>query len=276
MAATRRTRRSRFTLALLILTSVTLISLDYGGFGPLESARRAVLSFTSPAREAVGGVLAPVGDLWQGAFGYGDLEAENERLRAELEAERGEAAAQESAARTLELLLDEVDIPFAGSIDTVTARLVGGPVANTGGTIEIDKGSSAGIRGGMAVITSGGLVGSVERAAPRRSAIRVVTDAGFRIGVRIDESLLGVATGQGADEPLLVEMSNDPTRPIEEGMVVTTSGLERSLFPAGIPIGRVVEVSVDEDGLTQILRVEPLADLASLGFLNVMLWEPAQ
>lgn len=276
MAATRRTRRSRFTLALLILTSVTLISLDYGGFGPLDGARRAVLSFTSPVRDAVGGGLEPVGDVWQGAFSYDELERENERLRRRLEALRGEEAAQESAARTLEQLLDEVDIPFAGGIDTVTARLVGGRVANTDATVDIDKGSGAGIREGMAAITSGGLVGSVERAAPRRSTIRLLTDPGFRIGVRVDEALLGVTTGQGAGEPLLVDLSVDPTHPIEEGMVITTSGLERSLFPAGIPIGRVASVSTDEDGLTLHLRVAPLADLDALGFINVMLWEPEE
>lgn len=274
MAPARSARRPRFTLALLILTSITLLSLDHSGVGPLDSARRAVLSVTSPVRGFVGDVLSPVGGLWTRATSSGDLAKENERLRAEVEELRGELAREDSAAATLEQLLDEVDIPYVSSLDTVTARVVGGPVANTGASLEIDKGSAAGIREGMAVISSGGLVGSVDVAAPRRSTIRLITDAGYRVGVRVDETLLGICVGQGAGELLRVELSVDASNPVLEDMVITTSGLERSLFPPGIPIGRVTSVSIAEDGLTQFALVEPLADLEAAGFLNAVLWVP--
>jgi rod shape-determining protein MreC len=274
VAASRNARRPRFTLALLILTSITLLSLDTSNVGPIDSVRRAVVSVTSPVRGFVGDVVSPIGDAWTSAFRAGDLEQENEELREEVERLRGELASEDSAAATLEQLMDEVDIPYVANLETITGRVVGGPVANTGATLQIDKGAGSGVREGMVAITSGGLVGSVELAAPRVSSIRLVTDPGFRVGVRVDEVLLGVATGHGAGNLLEVELSNDPNHPVERGAIVTTSGLRRSRFPAGVPIGRVVEVRVSDDALTQQLQVEPLASLDALGFVTIVLWEP--
>jgi hypothetical protein len=37
MALPDRSGRSRFTLALLIVTSITLLTLDFRGFGPLDA-----------------------------------------------------------------------------------------------------------------------------------------------------------------------------------------------------------------------------------------------
>lgn len=274
MATSRTVRRSRFTLVLLILTSVTLLSLDVTGFGPLDGVRRGVISVTSPVRSFFGDILSPVGDAWSGAFDGGELEKENERLRQEVAELRGQVAEEESARATLEQLLTEVDIEFVGAIDTVVARIVAGPVGNTVSTREIDKGSKSGIRDGMAVVTGGGLIGSVDLSTPSRSVVRLVDDAGFRLGVRVDEQILGVVSGQGPGELLEGNLSFDSTRPVEKGMLVTTSGLERSLFPPGLPVGEVVSATIAEDGLTQVVEVELFADLEALGFVNVMLWEP--
>ena len=50
--STRRSGRTRFTILLLVLTAITLLTLDGRGFGPIDSARSAVLSVLSPVGDA--------------------------------------------------------------------------------------------------------------------------------------------------------------------------------------------------------------------------------
>ncbi len=58
------------------------------------------------------------------------------------------------------------------------------------------------------------------------------------------------------------------------GDVVTTSGVDRSIFPAGIPVGTVTAADLSPDQLTKVLTVTPLADMSRLAFVKVLLWEP--
>ena len=82
VAVSRRNSRSRFTIVLLVLTSITLLTLDYRGFAPLDAARSGVLAVLAPVGDATSSVFRPVGDVWSGAFDHGDLQRENEDLRA--------------------------------------------------------------------------------------------------------------------------------------------------------------------------------------------------
>jgi cell shape-determining protein MreC len=56
---------------------------------------------------------------------------------------------------------------------------------------------------------------------------------------------------------------------------VSTSGEDRAVFPAGIPIGRVTKSELAPAQLTQILTVTPSVDLTRLTFLKVLRWLPA-
>ena len=95
MALSRRTGRSRLTLALLVITSIALLTLDFRDAGPVESARRAASSVFSPLRGAAETVTGPFTDAWHGVTGYGDLEAENERLRARIDEMEGRSILEE-------------------------------------------------------------------------------------------------------------------------------------------------------------------------------------
>ena len=51
MALSRRTGRSRFTLILLILTSITVLTLDFRGSGFVDDVRGAAMTVFSPIRD---------------------------------------------------------------------------------------------------------------------------------------------------------------------------------------------------------------------------------
>ncbi len=275
MAVARQASRSRFTLALLVLTSITLITLDLRGFPPLDGARDAALDLFGPVGDAADSALAPARDTWHGILDYDELEARNEALEERVAELEGETALGADAKETLERLYRELDIDYVGDIPTVVATVVTGPAAAFDQTIEVDRGSADGIEEGMPVVTAAGLVGVVDRVAERRSVVRLITDQAMRVGVRLSEHAdVGVARGQGRDQPLLVFTGIDVGLDVAEGELVTTSGLAGTLFPGDVPVGRVRAVVTSAGELDQDLLVDPLADLDALDFVNIMVWEP--
>jgi len=281
-------------LALLVLTAVTLLTLDVRSFGPIDAARRAALAVLAPVRGAVGWVVDPAVDAWNGAWGYDDLQAENDELRARLDELVGADAREASALETVRRFLEQADVTYAGDIPQVVTRVVSGPVSSFEHTVTIDKGTEAGIREGMAAVTAAGLVGRVERAADGQAIVQLISDPRFGVGARVVSSqALGLVEGRGRDRDPRLEVPGDDT--LRQGDLVETSGLDRSLYPPNVPIGRVVDVSnravADGDdtadgttsstlGLevvtTQQAAVDLHADLGRLSFLTVLLWEPAR
>src|SRR3712207_5566661 len=107
---TSRTGRSRFTLLLLVLTSVTVLTLDFRGSGVVDDLRGGASTIFAPLRDAGAWVGRPVADAWNGVFDYGDLAEENEALRARIDALEGERADAEAAVRQLDEISDLEDL----------------------------------------------------------------------------------------------------------------------------------------------------------------------
>jgi rod shape-determining protein MreC len=296
--------RSRFVLALLLLTAVTLATLDARGFGPVQTARSAALTVLSPFRAGADWATSPVRSTWNGVWGYRDLEEENARLRAELDELQGEDFREETARQVLEQLLTQSDLTFAGDVPQVLARVVAGPANNFEETITIDKGSADGVREGMAAVTGAGLVGRVDRVTSTTAVIRLITDPRMRVGAMlVTTGDQGLVEGRGRGQPPALEVSGRAT--LVEGDRIQTSGLATSIYPPDIPIGRVVGVDTaalasddDADGesttttttapgagpgvtlppldavQTQRVEVELSANLDRLSWITILLWEP--
>ncbi len=279
MSSPRRGGRSRLTILLLVLTSITVLTLDFRGVGFLDDARHAVGTALSPLQGAADFVATPFQNTWNGITGYDDLAAENEDLRTRVAELEGEAARGEDAAVQLQELLEQVDIPWVGDLSTATARVVQQPVTSFSHVVGIDKGADDGIREGMPVVTGAGLVGRVVDVAASRSQVQLITDPEFRVGVRLVTSQrFGTATGQGTGRELRIDTGIEPGEDdadIPSLEIVTTSGIDdRSSFPALIPVGRVTRSREANGGLTLEILAEPLADLDELSFVNVLLTAP--
>ncbi|MEX2294015.1 MAG: rod shape-determining protein MreC [Acidimicrobiales bacterium] len=276
MASSRRTGRSRLTLALLILTSLALLTLDFRDSTIISAARRGASSAFSPLRGVAETATGPFTNAWHGITGYGDLQDENDALRAEIDRLRGTAAQDEDAASQLAGLLNQLDIEWVGDIPTATARVVAGPLSNFSHTIEIDKGSNSGFKVGMPVINGAGLVGRLVQVTADDATVQLITDPDFAVGVRLVPSgAPGTARGTGAGANLIVDTGLESDASVARGATLTTSGADRSAFPGFIPVGKVVRTRSGGGGLTLDLVVRPLADTEKLAFVSVMLWPVA-
>lgn len=263
-------------MVVLALSALTLITLDMRDFGPLERLKDGVSGVLSPVRDAAGTVFGPVGEAWSAAFGGDDLESENAELRARLEELEGESIRNADKARLYDELAAELRVDFLDRQERVVAKVIAGGAGNFDTELlEIDKGSRDGVRQGQPVVSAGGLVGQVTEVRRSRSLIRLVTDPRFAVGIRLivnDE--IALLTGGGAGQPLRVDGGIGLDTPIRPGMSVTTSGIDRSRFPGGIPVGTVIEGRVNEGALEQELLVRPSADLTKLEFVTVILYDP--
>lgn len=274
MAVYRRSARPRFTLLLLVVTAITLLTLDERGARVVGSVRSTARDLFAPVTSAADAVFEPVGDVLQGILHYGDLEAENARLREQLAARDGEQLKAQDAQRELKALLDQQELAYIGDIPTVAARVVTMSPNNFELTMEIDRGTDDGVVEGMPVVSGAGLVGRVVEASRTRSTVLLLTDPDSSVGIRLVSSGdVGVANGQGSRSPLTVDLI-DPATVVPPGETVVTSGLQQSVFPPGIPVGKVREATAHPGELQQDVTVDPVVDLRRLTFVKVLQWSP--
>jgi rod shape-determining protein MreC len=274
VAVSRRSSRSRYTLVLLVLTSITLLTLDFRGFGPIESARSAVLSFFAPVGDFASGVFSPIGDTWNGAFASGDLQAENDELRRQNDELRSQLTTNEAAAAELEALKKETGLETTGDTGVVVAEVTTGALNNFDDSIQINKGSSSGIAERMPVLSGGVLVGEVVTVAEDRATVRLVTDPSFRAGVSVAGAPgKGIVRGRG-DERQLTADNFSIAADLQPDQVLVTSSAARSAFPPGIPVGTIRSVTTDDTTQQKTADVELLANLDDLTYVTVLLAIP--
>ena len=120
---------------------------------------------------------------------------------------------------------------------TIAARLIGSATGSNSRVVYLDRGASAGVKKGMAVITPDGIVGKIVAAFPSVSQMMIVTDPAFAAGVVSQRTRThGTLKGQ-ADANCLVDYVQNEAD-IKEGDWFFTSGDDR-IFPKGIPVGHV-------------------------------------
>lgn len=274
--STARPTRSRYTFGLLLLTAVTLLAVDLPATRPLRPVRNVIGTVLSPVRSVGDAVFGPLGNAWKGAFGYDDVKDDNDRLRAELDEARSDAAELERLDAENERLRKALGISVEG-VRTKTGEVVSGPISNFDPTVQIDLGADDGVKRGMAVLTGltdsagGGLMGRVTYVASTRSTVTLLTSNSFQVGAIVGGNQ-AVLVGRGPDRPLLVEGLPLDTD-VSKGDWVTTSRMDESQFPKNLKIGRVSAIRTAGSGLSKVVEVEPMADLAGV-LVKVVMKDP--
>ncbi len=269
MAVYRRGNR-RVILVLLLVTSVTLITLDVRGAGPIGGARGLAHDVVAPVASAADRVFSPVGDWIGGVTHAGSLKDENARLRKQLEELRGNAAQNRAFESENQELSKLLDLPYTEDRDAVAARVVSGSPGNFEWTVQIDRGTSHGVSENMAVVTGAGLVGRVVEASGSRATVLLIRDpdSGVSVVTQIARTT-GIAQGRTGETTLRLDLVN-PAEQVDQGELVFTSGQDGSRFPPNIPVARVVEVTKQRGELQQDVVLRPLVDLDSLEFVKVL------
>lgn len=277
MAVYRRASRRRYVLLVIILTSVTLITLDSrredeGAIGAVGRGAHAVVS---PFEKGVDAVAEPVSDWFAGVTDGGSLKKDNEELRKRVAELEDEQRAAEVALEQNETFRRLLDLPILADVPRVTARVVNRSPGNFEWTVTIDKGEEHEIARDMPVVGPDGLVGKVLDSWKGGAKIRLLVDPDSNVGVSVlQRGKQGVANGRRGSDRLRVELDADAD--VKPGDDVVTSGVDNSVFPEGLRVGTVEEVDEQPGGLGVTARVRPWTDFDSLEYVTVLQWFPGQ
>lgn len=172
-------------IALLTLTSIVLITLDVRDSPIIDKTRSVFDKLFTPVESGSRTITKPFVNAWHGITDYAEVRDENRRLRDLIAKQQGAQIAAEASIREGQELLALNGLPNLAGIDSVSAQVVGESSLNYTQTIEINKGSSSGLRVGMAVLNAAGLVGKITEVSENRSLVMLITDPSYTIAVKI-------------------------------------------------------------------------------------------
>jgi rod shape-determining protein MreC len=272
-------RRRRALLVLLVIAALVLLSTQFSESeeGPLHSMQRAVASAFAPLEEGATRALKPARDLIDWVDETFQARGENEDLRSELQELRTQLAAAHSAVGENEQLRKLLDLNRQGMLagyEPVTARVIARSPTVWYSTVNIDKGSSAGVEVSDPVVTGDGLAGRITDVTRSTAVVTLITDDRSAVSARVlPDGPEGVAEPEVGDPSDLLLDFIDRSQLIERGQMLVTAGWSNgaisSAFPPGIPIGKVSETAVGEQQAYQRVHVTPYADIRGLDFVQV-------
>jgi len=268
-------------VGVLVLLSLVLITLSFrsGEDGPLTTFQSAGSTALRPFAVGFERVAQPFRDAYGWADSLLDARSDAERLRVE-NRELLQRTIQSEFARQendyLRRLLDYVGSPrFPVDFDPIPAEVIGRPAGAFTQAIVVAAGSNSGVRVNDPVVTADGLVGLVTRVTSHTARVQLLTDEEAAVSaVDLRTSAPGIVRhARGTRETLVLDRVRKQDR-VKRGDEIVTAGWRASglssLYPKGIPIGKVTSVGQTDTDLYQQVQVDPFVDFGSLDAVLVL------
>lgn len=136
--------------------------------------------------------------------------------------------------------------------------------------ITLDKGSSSGIRPEMGVIDGNGIVGIVYATSPSYSVVISVLNSKSSISCKIVGSeYFGYLKWEHGDSRYAYLRDLPRHAEFNLGDTVVTSGFS-TVFPEGIMVGTVDDMSDSHDGLSYLLKIKLATDFGKISNVRVV------
>ena len=263
------------TLVLLSL-ALTTISFREQSDGPLHDAQAAAASVLQPLEVAVERVARPFRDAYGWTKGLFEARAENDALRAENEQLRQQVIQNESALQenvNLKALLGYRSAPaFPVDYQGVPAEVIARPSGFFEQTIVVSAGSADGVVPDAPVVTADGLVGTVTSVTDGAARVRLLTDEASAVSALDVHTRAAGIVRHGPSGLMLQRVSKEEF--VREGDEIITAGWRfgqlASLYPKGIPIGRVTFVGRLSTDLYKQVQVVSDVDFSALDSVIVL------
>ena len=271
-------QRRRAVLAVLLAVSLVLLTVYFSEpvSGGLHAVQRGAGEVLSPLEEGASRVFKPVSDLTGWVGDVADAKKQNKQLKAEVQNLHSQLAQLATDKREADQLraITQVSANLPQGAKTVTARVIAHSPTVWYSTIQIDKGSSDGVRVNQPVIAAGGLAGKVVETTGGTARVALITDSSVGVSAEVmPNGAAGVVEPEIGGKDLILDYLPKGSH-IRRGQVVVTSGFRSgplaSLFPRGIPIGRVGAINQDDLAIYQRVKVAPYADLRRMDFVQVV------
>jgi rod shape-determining protein MreC len=272
-------RRRRAVLAVLVGLSIIMLTgyFGEGGGGPLHAFQSGVQTILSPIETGASRAFSPVRNL----FGwFGDVfnaKGENKDLKKQLADTRAQLVQAQAASRDDLQLRKQLSIDQKLGIaagDRVNGRVILKSPTAWYSTVQIDVGRADGVRVEQPVITGDGLVGKVTSVNSGTATVTLITDSSSSVSAELDNGAFGQVQPSIGDPNDMRLQFIDKGKPVKVGQNVSTAGWSTgrlaSIYPRGIPIGRVSKVSTNELELYRQVHVTPFADFKGIDNVQVI------
>ena len=177
--------------------------------------------------------------------------------------------------KQLEAMKEELNIDYTiNEYEFLNATVISRNISYWYNTITIDKGTYNGVETDMVVVNSDGLIGKVISTTTFTSDVKLLTtsDTNNKISVAISNGsnkLYGLIKDYNYNTNSLEVEGISNTETVSIGDYVYTSGLG-GIFPSGILIGKVTEITTDEYDLAKIINVKPIANFDNINYVAIL------
>jgi rod shape-determining protein MreC len=246
--------RNLSALLLLLAGQLILLAWQIKSNGDTRLIRVWAVTAVTPmargleaTRDGVGGILA----RW---FMAGALERDNTRLKretAQLQI-RNELLQEQlqQAGRAQALLEFRSQLPSR----SLPSRILGSAPGVQSGVFILDRGSSEGVKRGMAVVTGYGIIGQIVASYPTASLMMLASSQGFAAGVISQKhKTQGLVKGEGGT-CRVDGIRNE--QPLDKDEWFYTSGEDR-IFPRGLRVGQARSIKEGVEG--KEIEIRPVA-----------------
>jgi rod shape-determining protein MreC len=162
------------------------------------------------------------------------------------------------------------DSVYKQQYEYIVARVINNSVNRSNNYITINRGSKQGVEKGMGVICNQGIVGKVVNVSNHFAVIQSLLhkDSQFSAMLANNKEIGYIEWGEDFDprKGVLKDVSNNAQPKL--GELVVTSGY--SLFPQGMPIGRISNLHTKTGGVFLNMEVTFTVDFTKLQYVNVV------
>ena len=266
--------RSRFFIIALLcaIVGVTVPSV-LSAMGLRDTVRDAVGSLATPFRYAFTEV-AEAADGFVSYFREFDaIREENRILKDKIKELEGKLSKVDATEEENKWLYDYLGLKREHTdYEFEAARILSREAGNYMTVLTLNRGYMHGIEVNMPVIDENGIVGYVSEVGANWCKAVTIIESASSVGAYVERSgQLGLIegvyelTGSGYCQMSYLPADAD----IRVGDVILSSGIG-SIYPRGLPIGYVAELSPDEYSRTLVAKITPAADLSSLRSVMIL------
>jgi rod shape-determining protein MreC len=264
--------RVALTGGVLLLLAAHMLSSGVKQGDTLARPQGVVSEALRPFQAASSRMARSAGDIFHQYFMLANVAHENERLKEEVE------QLNQRQARMVELELENhrlaelLDLKEALDLKVVAADVIGSDATGMARTLILSQGGGSGLRPGMGVIATGGVVGKLIETSPNASRVMLLNDHNCAVDAFVQRSRArGIVSGVADDGVVMkyVERTED----IKVGDAVVTSGLD-GVFPRGLLIGSVSAIERKGPGLFLNISIKPAAALRKLEQVLIIVQTP--
>ena len=241
-----------------------------GGFLPEQHDGGGVLlirlwatTLVSPFERFMHGTGSGLNSFWSNYIDLRHTKDQNRDLQQTIDRLRLEQAELREDALQGQRLQAVLKFSESYAYQTLAAQVIGTSGMMQSRLILLDKGTDAGLKPDMAVITADGIVGKVRDVFPHTAQVLMINDQTSGAGVILETTRIrGILRGNAFGQPQVINILADNR--IQPGEHVLTAGGDQ-IFPRGLPVGVVEKVNRDtERGSFINVVIKPAADLQHL------------